>query len=61
MPTLKAYRHYQLKDKKKSMHIETIIPVSDREVSQAFFDEYEDISGSDAIATMVKFDCVEEV
>lgn len=62
MSTLKAYHHYQLRDavKKTSMHIENIIPVADREVSEVMFNEYEDLTpGNGALATMVKFDCME--
>lgn len=44
MPTLEAYHHYSLKKaaKKFSRHIESIIPMEDREVDKKMFDEYEE-------------------
>jgi hypothetical protein len=63
MPTIKAYHNYQLRAavRKTSMHIEKITPTADREVSQIFFDEYDDLTiDKSQLPAMVKFDCVEE-
>ena len=47
MKTLKAYHRYKLKNPKKSMHVNEIIPISDIEVKESFYDEYEEVIKND--------------
>ena len=56
MPTLKAY-HYYVNIRKNSSHIKEIMPMSDIEVSDNFFSEYEDRSKN---KDKSKIDCIED-
>lgn len=46
MAVMKAFHRYVLRKERKklSRYINEIIPIEDREVSKAMFDEYEDVT-----------------